>query len=299
MGKIQTHIPVMLAEVLDTFQIMKKGFFLDATLGDGGHAESLLQNHEQIQLIGFDRDLQAVRRAEQRLARFANRCRFVNACFNEVGKELDELGVQELGGALFDLGVSSNQLDDSTRGFSYRTEGNLDMRMDQGQSLSADEIINKWNEEDIANILYEYGDERNSRRIAKAIVEHRNQYGPISTTIDLAEIISRTNFSKRTHPARRSFQALRIYVNQELEHIAPALSEVRNRLVVGGRVVVLAYHSGEDRIVKGLLKEWDVPSSDIHCLHRKVKKPSQTETAENPKSRSARMRSFEKRELVS
>lgn len=289
--KTQMHIPVMLSEVIETFDTLPKGFFLDATLGDGGHAENLLLNHEQIQLIGLDRDAEAIKRAEQRLARFANRIIFVNACFGLLDKELDKLGITELTGALFDLGVSSNHLDNPERGFSFRNEGKLDMRMDLSQTFTAADIVNDWSQEDIANVLYEYGQERNSRRIAASIVASR----PINTTLELTQAITKTiKFSKRIHPARRTFQALRIYVNQELEQIAPALTEVKEHLVPGGRVVVLSYHSGEDRIVKNLLRDWEESSPDIVLRHRKVKKPGKTELEENPRSRSVRLRSFEK-----
>lgn len=295
----KTHIPVMLSEILHTFHTIPTGNFMDATLGDGGHAESLLEAHEHTMLIGFDRDEQAIERAEQRLARFANRCTFINASFAEVGKELDNLGISELSGALFDLGVSSNQLEDPARGFSYRNEGSLDMRMDQRQPLTANEIINKWSEKEIADILYEYGDERNSRKIAQAIVQYRTknrgiENREIKTTLELATIISKVNFSKRTHPARRSFQALRVYVNRELEQIEPALIEVKNRLMVGGRIVVMSYHSGEDKIAKSLFREWEAKSPEIHPLHRRVKKPTADEVSKNPKARSARLRSAEK-----
>ena len=291
-GEIQTHKSVMLAEVLGIFAPISEGFFLDATLGNGGHAEALLLSHEYLMLVGLDRDAEAIERAELRLARFANRCTLLNTCFDLVGQELDRLEISKLTGALFDLGVSSNHLNDPKRGFSFRLEGPLDMRMDQNQTLTAADVVNDLAEDDLANVLYEYGDERKSRSIASAIVDSR----PLKTTLELAKVISKAVAFKhsRQHPARRSFQALRIYVNKELAHIVPALTEVSNRLAPGGRAVVLSYHSGEDGIVKRLLREWETSNPEINLLHRKVKKPTKSEIAENPRAKSARLRSFEK-----
>ncbi len=287
---MKLHKSVMSAEVLETFaNISPEGFFLDATLGDGGHAEAILSAHEQIQLVGFDRDAQAIERAEHRLARFANRVTFVNVCFEELDKELTRLSIDEISGAIFDLGISSNQLDDSERGFSFQTDGQLDMRMNQSQEFMAADIINEWSEEEIANILYSYGDERNSRSIAAAIVENR----PLYSTIDLAELIK--SVSKKfngIHPATRSFQALRICVNRELEQIVPALEQVTARLIPKGRVAILSYHSGEDSLVKAYLRDLE-KEPDFSLISRKAKKPTQQEIEENPRARSARFRSFE------
>ncbi len=299
----EMHKPVMLAEVLEVFSLTDSGFLLDATLGDGGHSEALLSAHKDLKLVGCDRDAEALKRARHRLARLASRCFFINASFSCLSDELDSLGIEKISGVLFDLGVSSLQLDASERGFSYRIDGPLDMRMNQKQALTAEEIVNEWEESEIADIIYEYGQERNSRRIAKSIVEAR----PIRTTQELAAAIAkaasgygrRGSYGKRgkMHPSRRTFQALRIRVNEELEHIVSALDFAVKRLMPESRGIVISYHSGEDRIVKNFLRQASSPDSGnalIQLLHRKVKKPSQSEIDGNPRARSAKFRSFEK-----
>ncbi len=293
------HRPVMMSEVLDVLQGMNfskdlsTGFFLDATLGDGGHTEAILSAHKDIKLVGMDRDGTAIERARHRLARLADRCLFINAPFEDLSMELESFGIAEISGFLFDFGVSTNQIDDPARGFSFRQEGPLDMRMDQSQHLTAGEIVNNWNESELADLIFQYGDERHSRRIAKNIVASR----PVSSTLGLAKIIEQAvpSRSAKTHPARRTFQALRIYVNGELDQIAPALRSAVASLSTGGRGVVIAYHSGEDRIAKRLFREMEEEGPNlIKQLGRKVKKPSKDEVLANPRSRSARMRSLTK-----
>lgn len=318
------HRPVMLRECLDSLALRPGDRVADCTLGLGGHAEEMLRavGPEGL-LVGLDRDPEALVRAEARLrARAAewgwSRCPVVTALadFRRLGEVLDRLAVGPLGGALFDLGVSSMQLDLPERGFSFRKEGPLDMRMGPDAPEPAAELLRRVSEAELADLLYRYGEERHARRLARAIVQARAR-APLVTTADLERVVWAAYPARerhgRIHPATRTFQALRIAVNDELAAIEPALEAAAERLRPGGRVVVLSYHSLEDRIVKRTF-EWlsgrcrcgpEAPECRcgarplLRIVTRKPVEPTEEETAENPRARSARLRCAERREAVS
>ncbi|MST35169.1 16S rRNA (cytosine(1402)-N(4))-methyltransferase RsmH, partial [Acidimicrobiaceae bacterium USS-CC1] len=248
------HRPVMLDEIVELFGAVPAGVLLDGTLGGAGHARALLEAHPGLRLVGIDRDPDAVAAASAALAGFGSRVTVVRARFADAARVLDDLGVEALSGALLDLGVSSWQLDRPERGFSYRAEGPLDMRMDPTTGPSAADLVNDLAEGELARILRAYGDERFAGRIARAVVAAR----PVTTTVQLAELVREAipAATRRTggHPARRTFQALRIAVNDELRSLPDALDALIGRLAPGGRIGVLSYHSGEDRIVKDRLR---------------------------------------------
>jgi 16S rRNA (cytosine1402-N4)-methyltransferase len=256
---------------------------IDMTLGAGGHAEALLDGGVG-RLLGLDRDPEAIELARVRLARFGDRFTAVRARFSQVPAE------NHANGVLYDLGVSSMQLDRAERGFSYRRQGPLDMRMDQ-EGASALELVNAAPENELARIVFEYGEERRSRRVAAAIVRARSR-APISTTDELARVVAGALGARRggPHPARRTFQALRIAVNRELEELAASLPRAADLLAPGGRVVAISYHSLEDRTVKRFLNERD----DLEVITRKPVVPSKAERARNPRSRAAKLRAADK-----
>ncbi|HEY7755745.1 MAG TPA: 16S rRNA (cytosine(1402)-N(4))-methyltransferase RsmH [Actinomycetota bacterium] len=259
------------------------GTVLDLTLGAGGHAEALLRSGAE-RVIGVDRDPEAIRLAGERLAPFGERFTAVRARFSAMPAE------NRVDGVLFDLGVSSMQLDRPERGFSYRQPGPLDMRMDR-EGESAMDLVNSAPEEELARILFEYGEERRSRRVAAAIVRARSR-APIATTDELARVVAGALGARRggPHPARRTFQALRIAVNRELEELAATLPRAADLLAPGGRLVTIAYHSLEDRIVKRFL----LGRADLEILTKKPLVPSKAERARNPRSRAAKLRAAAK-----
>ena len=261
-----------------------RGTVIDMTLGAGGHAEALLEAGVR-RLIGIDRDPNAVETATSRLSRFGDRFTAVLARFSQLP------AVNRVDGVLWDLGVSSMQLDRTERGFSYRNDGPLDMRMD-AEGESAMDIVNTAPEEELARILFEFGEERRSRRVAAAIVRARTR-SPITTTGELARVVAGALGARRggPHPARRTFQALRIAVNRELEDLALSLPRAAEALAPGGRIVAISYHSLEDRIVKRFVNERD----DLEPLTKKPLRPSKREQERNPRSRSAKLRAAEKR----
>ncbi|MGZ4126010.1 MAG: 16S rRNA (cytosine(1402)-N(4))-methyltransferase RsmH [Actinomycetota bacterium] len=278
------HEPVMVDEVVRF--LGGRGTVVDLTLGAGGHAEALLESGVG-RLIGVDRDPEAVAIASGRLSRFGDRFVAVRARFSEVPVE------NRVDGVLYDLGVSSMQLERAERGFSFRNEGPLDMRMEGGRGQegeSAMDLVNSASEEELARVIYEYGEERRSRRVAAAIVRAR-QRNPIETTEELAGIVVSAVGRRRggPHPARRTFQALRIAVNRELEELAASLPRAVGVLAPGGRVVVIAYHSLEDRIVKRFF----AGDERLTVLTRKPLVPSADEAARNPRARSAKLRAAE------
>lgn len=279
------HVPVMVEEVVRL--LGGRDVVLDMTLGAGGHAEALLGSGVG-RLIGVDRDPDAIRLATERLARFGERFTAVRTRFSDVPAE------DRVDGVLYDLGVSSMQLDRGDRGFSYRAGGPLDMRMER-EGESAMDLVNTADETELARILFEYGEERRSRRVAAAIVRARAR-APITTTDELARIIASALGARRggPHPARRTFQALRIAVNRELEELAASLPRAAGVLAPGGRVVAISYHSLEDRILKRFLN--DAPDLDV--LTKKPLRPSAAEAARNPRARSAKLRAAEKREAA-
>ena len=261
-----------------------RGTVIDMTLGAGGHAEALLEAGVR-RLIGIDRDPNAVETATSRLSRFGDRFTAVRTRFSQLP------AVNRVDGVLWDLGVSSLQLDRTERGFSYRNDGPLDMRM-EAEGESAMDIVNTAPEEELARILFEFGEERRSRRVAAAIVRARTR-SPITTTGELARVVAGALGARRggPHPARRTFQALRIAVNRELEDLALSLPRAAEALAPGGRIVAISYHSLEDRIVKRFVNERD----DLEPLTKKPLRPSKREQERNPRSRSAKLRAAEKR----
>ncbi|MCY3910954.1 MAG: 16S rRNA (cytosine(1402)-N(4))-methyltransferase RsmH [bacterium] len=300
------HHPVMVTEVVEHLSAVPSGAILDATVGGGGHARALLNARPDLSLIGLDRDPSAVEAATTFLAgRGATIC---HASFGQLGDVLDSLGVSSIVGSLFDFGVSSPQLDRPERGFSYRQDGPLDMRMDCHQELSADQVVNTWSTDKLAGVLRSYGDERYANRVAAAIASAR----PIGSTTALAEVvrdaIPAPARRRGGHPAKRTFQAIRIAVNDELNQIEPALETVIDRMAPEGRGVVLSYHSGEDRIVKqvlrrragltdesrfrGLPRAANQAPPAIELVPRGSRRPSPAEVADNPRASSARFRAF-------
>jgi 16S rRNA (cytosine1402-N4)-methyltransferase len=263
------------------------GTVLDLTLGAGGHAEALLEAGVR-RVVGVDRDPEAIEVAAARLARFGDRFDAVEARFSQLPAE------NRVDGVLLDLGVSSMQLDRAERGFSYRREGPLDMRMER-EGESAMDLVNSAPEEVLARIIFEYGEERGSRRVAAAIVRARSR-APITTTDELARVVAGALGARRggPHPARRTFQALRIAVNRELEELAATLPRAADLLAPGGRLVAISYHSLEDRTVKRFL----TVSDDLEALTKKPLTPSSRERERNPRSRSAKLRAAQKKEAA-
>ncbi len=247
------HAPVLLAECIAGLQIRPEGVYVDGTLGGGGHSYEIAKRLTTGRLIGIDRDENALAAAGERLRPFGDRVTLVKSNFDRIGEILDEQGVELADGMLFDLGVSSPQLDDARRGFSYMADAPLDMRMDRSGGLTARELVNTWPEEELKRILYTYGEERYAPRIAAAIVKRR-QEREIEGTLELAELIRSAMPAaarrEKQHPAKRSFQAIRIAVNDELGSVERMLAMAPDRLKKGGRLCVISFHSLEDRLVK-------------------------------------------------
>ena len=247
------HAPVLLAECIAGLQIRPEGVYVDGTLGGGGHSYEIAKRLTTGRLIGIDRDEHALAAAGERLRPFGDRVTLVKSNFDRIGEILDEQGVELADGMLFDLGVSSPQLDDAQRGFSYMADAPLDMRMDRSGGLTARELVNTWSEEELKRILYTYGEERYAPRIAAAIVRRR-QEREIEGTLELAELIRSAMPAaarrEKQHPAKRSFQAIRIAVNDELGSVERMLAMAPDRLKKGGRLCVISFHSLEDRLVK-------------------------------------------------
>ena len=306
------HVPVMLDRCVDALApaVVPGAVFVDATLGLGGHSEALLTRLPDIRLIGLDRDPQALERSGRRLAPFADRIDLVHAVYDELPDVLDRFGVPRIHGILFDLGVSSLQLDMRERGFAYAYDAPLDMRMDQSAPLSAQEVVNTYSAQDLARILREYGEERFAGRVAAAIVAARAKQ-PFTTTAPLAELVrdSIPAATRRTggHPAKRTFQALRIEVNAELPVLERAIPAAVEALAVGGRIAVLAYHSLEDRLVKRVLAAGASSSAPpglpfappgteplLKLLTRGAEEPTEDEITQNPRAASAKFRAAER-----
>ena len=300
------HEPVMVGEVEDIFSAVPGGVVLDATLGAGGHAAALLRAFPHLSVVGIDRDAEAVASATAALAPFGRRATVVQGRFDGSGLILDDLGVGELAGALFDLGVSSPQFDRPERGFSYRFDAALDMRMDRSQELTAAKLVNESTEHELARLFIENGETRFGRRIAAAIVAAR----PLLSTGQLAEVVASAvpaAVRRRGHPAKRVFQALRIAVNSEVEILPGAIDRAIERLSTGGRIVVISYHSGEDRAVKDRLVNaatggCSCPAglpcvcgavARVRLLNRGARRPSAEEVSANPRAESARLRAAE------
>ena len=305
------HKPVLLDECLEALAIKPDGIYLDGTLGRAGHSLEIVKRLTTGRLIGIDRDETAIAAAQERLADYADRVTLVHSNFDRVGEILDELGIDGADGMLFDLGVSSPQLDDAERGFSYRHDAPLDMRMDRTAALCAREVVNEWSYEELRRILFAYGEERYAPLIAKHIVQKREE-APIETTLQLAEIIKAamppSALREKQHPAKRSFQAIRIAVNGELDALPPMLEAAADKLHTGGRLAVISFHSLEDRIIKQTMQALATgctcpPNFPVCVCGKKPKmklisrKPivsGEAELAYNPRARSAKLRVAEK-----
>jgi 16S rRNA (cytosine1402-N4)-methyltransferase len=305
------HNPVMVDEITAIFDAVPAGTIIDATLGGGGHSHALLKRRPDINILGIDQDADAIAAALERLSEFADRVRTSRRRFDQLDEAMKEHGVTEISGALFDLGVSSPQLDRPERGFSYRNDGPVDMRMDDEQQWSAHDVVNGYEVNELARVIRVHGDERFARRIAEKIVAAR----PVESTTQLAEIVTTAipAAARRTggHPAKRTFQAIRIEVNSELDVLPDALDQAVAATVPGGRIAVLSYHSGEDRIAKQRFVlaagACDCPH-DLPCVCGAVqtvrvvrgisKRASAEEQARNRRSTSALLRVVEKTEPI-
>ena len=313
MDSERIHVPVLLERVLELLGPAladKDAVCVDATLGLGGHAQALLAAYPRLTLIGLDRDPEALRRSTGRLAPYADRIRLVHTSYSGLAGVLDEHGYDRVDGVLFDLGVSSLQLDEASRGFAYAQDAPLDMRMDTTQPLTAEEVVNTYPVARLRRIFAEYGEERFAARIAASIDRERSR-GRITSTARLADLvrdaIPAAARRKGGHPAKRVFQALRIEVNGELDAVREAIPAAIAALAVGGRIVVLAYHSLEDRIVKrafaagatstapiGLPVEPEGTAPVLKLLTRGAETPGEEELAANPRSASVRLRAAER-----
>jgi 16S rRNA (cytosine1402-N4)-methyltransferase len=287
------HTPVLVREVVEFLGCRPGGLYVDATVGLGGHAELILRaSSPDGRLIGLDQDREAIGRARIRLAPFGERALLIEENFVNLRPSLEQRGIREADGILFDLGVSSAQLSTPERGFGFLVDGPLDMRMDVTQSRTAAELVNRLPEAELADILYEYGEERWSRRIARAMVRAR----PLARTTELAAVIASAvpgrHRHQRIHPATRTFQALRIAVNRELDVLPTALSQAAELLRPGGRLAVIAFHSLEDRIVKGLFRNFS--GKGFRVLTKKPLRARPEEVEANPRSRSAKLRVMER-----
>ena len=306
------HVSVLLDECINYLDIKPDGIYVDGTLGLGGHSSEIAKRlGEGGRLIAIDRDLASIERASARLAPWADRVTIVHGNFRDVATILDEQGVPAVDGMLFDLGVSSPQLDDGQRGFSYMQDAPLDMRMDPSDNVDAWFIVNRWPEEKIARILHDYGDERYAKRIAAAIVARR-QEKEIETTLGLVDVIKSAMpapaLREKQHPAKRRFQAIRIAVNDELSAVSQMMETAPDRLKPGGRLCVISFHSLEDRIIKNAIHEREngctCPREAPVCtcgfvqtlrsVTRKPVTPTDEELVLNPRSRSAKLRVAER-----
>ena len=304
------HVSVLLDECIENLSIRPDGVYVDGTLGMGGHSMEIAKRLSTGRLVAIDRDETAIARSKERLARWTDRITFVHGNFRDLGAILDDLGIDKADGMLFDLGVSSPQLDEGERGFSYMADAPLDMRMDRSDALTAYTVVNSWPEAELARILRDYGEERYASRIAQRIVRRRTER-PVETTQDLVEIIKSAMpaaaLREKQHPAKRSFQAIRIAVNDELEAEREMLLTAMDRLSTGGRLCVISFHSLEDRIVKTAIREREngctCPKDFPVCVcgfkqtMKTVCKPitaGEDELKSNPRSRSARLRVAER-----
>ena len=302
---MEKHISVLLEESIKALNLKEDNIIVDCTLGYGGHSSYILQRIKRGALFAFDQDSEAIRHSTNRLKTIGIKSNFVN-----LKNELEKRDIHEVDGILFDLGVSSPQLDDASRGFSYHEDAKLDMRMDKESKLSAYEVVNTYTQKELSEIFYKYGEDKFSRNIAKKIVEYREKK-QIETTLELVEIIKSAvpmKFRKEKHPARQIFQAIRIEVNHELDVLQPALEQALSLLKVGGRVVVITFHSLEDRIVKKYFKSKckiddkvkglpNIPEEylpDFKLVVNKAILPSDNELKKNSRARSAKLRVIEK-----
>jgi 16S rRNA (cytosine1402-N4)-methyltransferase len=292
---IPAHAPVLLSEAIGLLEPMRGGTFVDCTLGLGGHTAALLEAGAG-RVIGIDRDPQAIAIARERLSKWGDRVVLVHADYRALSSVLEQHGVGPIDGALADLGVSSMQLDEAGRGFSFRGDGPLDMRMDTSAGPTAAELIARADEQELADVIYRFGEERKSRRVARAIVEARDE-APIETTARLASIVRRAaggGSYQRIDPATRTFQALRIWVNRELDGLDTFVVEAVRALRQGGRLVIIAFHSLEDRIVKHTMRLLERGEGLVRVLTKKPVTAGDDERGGNPRARSAKLRAVEK-----
>ncbi len=305
------HQSVLLWECIDALDIKPNGIYLDGTLGGAGHSTQIVQKLTTGRLIGVDRDTVALKAAEERLKPWMDRVTLVHSNFAELASILDGLGLEKIDGMLFDLGVSSPQLDDGSRGFSYMADAPLDMRMNRDDSLTAYDVVNTWPKEELKRILFDYGEERYAPAIAAAIERHRVEK-PIETTLELVDVIKSAMpaqaLREKQHPAKRSFQAIRIAVNDELGSVERMLTDAVERLNPGGRLAVITFHSLEDRIVKSAMnqasrgctcpKEFPVcvcgNKPKVKVLTKKPIISGEEELEQNPRARSAKLRVAER-----
>lgn len=305
------HIPVMLDECIDGLQIRPDGIYLDGTLGGGGHSLQIAKRLTSGKLIAFDKDEQAIEAAKKKLALYADNIEYVHDDFKNAPAHLDRLGIDRLDGVLLDLGVSSYQLDNAARGFSYQQDAPLDMRMDTSQALTAKQVVNEYDEKQLADVIYRYGEDRLSRRIAANIVRYRAAE-PIITTGQLADIVEKSYPAalrwKGGNPCKRTFQAIRIEVNAELSELDAAVLELSKRLKVGGRICIITFHSLEDRIVKTTFAELEKSCicpprqpvctcnkrQEIKIINKKPITASGRELTHNTRSQSAKLRIAER-----
>lgn len=292
------HIPVLEKEAIEFLNIKDEGIYVDATAGCGGHSKKILQKLKKGILVVIDRDISAIEICKKNLSQSNSKVEFKRGNFRDLDKILDEIKIKEIDGILFDLGISSLQLADKERGFSFLENGRLDMRMDISQKKDAYFVVNKYSEENLRKVIFEYGQERWAKNIARKIVAERKKK-PIETTAELSSIVKSSiprRYWGKIHPATRTFQAIRIEVNDELSSIEEGVKKAVLLLKEGGRIVVISFHSGEDRIVKNIFYNF-AKEGILNILTRKVIKPTEEEIKANPHSRSARMRVGERRDI--
>ena len=283
------HRSVLVTEAVEALAVDSAGAYIDCTVGEGGHAEAILSAAPGCVVLGLDRDPAALATARARLEPFGERVRLVNASYTTLAGQAEYLAGRPLMGVLLDLGISSLQVEDGERGFSFLRDGPLDMRFGPDDALTAADVVNRYPERDLAWVLHQYGEEPRARRVARAIVRRR----PIRSTVHLAEVVQETLGRRgRTHPATRTFQGIRMEVNGEVDAIRTALAAAAASLHPGGRLVVISYHSIEDRLVKTTLRE----STVLRVLTKKPITPSREEVASNTRSRSARLRAGQRLE---
>jgi len=291
--RLVVHRSVLVAEVVEFLNVRLDGTYIDATLGGGGHAEAILQRLARGKVLGIDRDPAALGHAQGRLQAFGDRLMVAQGNFAEIDSLHAASGLPPADGLLADLGMSSLQLEDAARGFSLSREGPLDMRMGPDTDLTAERLVNRMQERDLADLIFKFGEERQSRRIARAIVKAR----PIRTTTELAQVVTRAIPSRaglhHIHPATRTFMALRLAVNRELESLEAFLAKALTVVAARGRVVIVSFHSLEDRLVKSAFQGWQ-REGRARVLTRKVVRASAEEVRTNPRARSAKLRAAEK-----
>ena len=304
------HISVLLDESIEGLNILENGIYVDSTLGYAGHSSEILKRIKKGFLFAIDQDLDAIKYSKDKLSKISNNFEIIHTNFKNIKEELNKRGIKEVDGILFDLGVSSVQLDDKERGFSYHNDAKLDMRMNREDSFSAMDVVNSYSEKELERIIREYGEEKYARNIARNIVRERANK-KIETTLELSNIISDSvpmKAKRDKHPARKTFQAIRIEVNHELDILEDTMKDALSLLKPGGRLVVITFHSLEDRIVKNVFKEYtevnemvkglpEIPEEfrkNYVLINKKVIVPSDSELEHNNRSRSAKLRIIEK-----